>query len=87
MGGVHLPKAFVVKKADAGELREKDVAEWLDKKVAPSKRLRGGVQFVEAIPKSASGKILRRLVKQQHREEPSDGHHQHPFPGGAPAKL
>lgn len=85
-----LPKAFVVKKADAGELRGKDVVEWLDRKVAPSKRLRGGVQFVETIPKSASGKILRRLVKQLHREDTSaDGHHHHhhPFPGGTPAKL
>lgn len=79
-----------MKKADAGELRGKDVVEWLDKKVAPSKRLRGGVQFVETIPKSASGKILRRLVKQLHREDTSaDGHHHHhhPFPGGTPAKL
>jgi acyl-coenzyme A synthetase/AMP-(fatty) acid ligase len=79
----------VVKKADAGELREKEIVEWLDKKVAPSKRLRAGVQFVEAIPKSASGKILRRLVRQLHREDLPSGHHHHhhPFPGGGHAKL
>ena len=35
-------------------------------KVAYYKRLRGGVQFVQEIPKSASGKILRRKLKEDH---------------------
>ena len=32
-------------------------------KVNPSKRLRGGVEFLEEIPKTQSGKILRRVLK------------------------
>ena len=32
-------------------------------KVARHKHLVGGVEFIEAIPKSASGKILRCLLK------------------------
>jgi acyl-coenzyme A synthetase/AMP-(fatty) acid ligase len=32
------------------------------------KQLRGGVEFVDAIPKSASGKILRRILKDQDRD-------------------
>jgi acyl-coenzyme A synthetase/AMP-(fatty) acid ligase len=31
--------------------------------VAPYKKLRGGVQMIESIPKTASGKILRRELK------------------------
>ena len=33
--------------------------------VADYKRLRGGVEFVKEIPRSASGKILRRLLKDE----------------------
>ena len=38
-------------------------------KVPPEKKLRGGVEFVEKIPKSASGKILRRLLRKQEQEK------------------
>jgi 4-coumarate--CoA ligase len=40
-----------------------EIVEWAEKKSAPHKKLRGGVVFVDAIPKSASGKILRKLVR------------------------
>ena len=36
---------------------------------APHKKLRGGVKFVDVIPKSPSGKILRRVLKDQIKEE------------------
>lgn len=87
---MQLPKAFVVKKADAGQLREEEIVAWLGKKVAPAKRLSGGVQFVDSIPKSASGKILRRLVKQLHRPQPGLEHHHHQndgIAGGGNAKA
>ena len=38
-------------------------------KVPPEKKLRGGVEFVEKIPKSASGKILRRLLRKQEQQK------------------
>jgi acyl-coenzyme A synthetase/AMP-(fatty) acid ligase len=55
-----LPKAFVVSK---GGMTENEVQQYVADKVAPHKKLRGGVEFVESIPKSASGKILRRQLR------------------------
>ena len=56
------PKAYVVKKDSS--LQERDVEEYVAGRVAKHKHLVGGVEFVDAIPKSASGKILRRLLRQ-----------------------
>ena len=33
------------------------------------KQLNGGVVFVDSIPKNASGKILKRLLREQAKEE------------------
>jgi len=41
----------------------------LSAKVAHHKRLRGGVRWVDEIPKSVSGKILRRMLKVKAQEE------------------
>jgi acyl-CoA synthetase (AMP-forming)/AMP-acid ligase II len=54
-----VPKAFVVL---SGELSEEDIKSFVSERVAPHKRVRS-VEVVEAIPKSASGKILRRMLK------------------------
>lgn len=60
-----VPKAFVVRAGDAaGEaLTEESVAAALATRVAEYKAL-GAVEFVDAIPKSASGKILRRVLRE-----------------------
>lgn len=57
-----LPLAFVVKQ-DGVELTEKEVQEFVAAKVSHSKKLRGGVRFIDEIPKNLSGKILRRELK------------------------
>lgn len=53
-GGV--PKAFVVKQ---GPLDEAQVMEWVAARVAAYKKVRA-VAFVDAIPRNAAGKILRK---------------------------
>lgn len=60
-----VPRAYIVasQTTGAGEPEAKAIIDWLSKKVANHKRLRGGVVFVHEVPKSASGKILRRLLK------------------------
>ncbi|XP_060857878.1 uncharacterized protein LOC132935368 [Metopolophium dirhodum] len=57
-----LPMAFVVKVPNSA-LNEKDVVQFVHKNVSAQKRLRGGVRFVNSIPKNPSGKILRRVLK------------------------
>ena len=42
---------------------EIEIATWVADRVANHKKLRGGVQFVDAIPKNPSGKILRRFLR------------------------
>ncbi|KIH49842.1 hypothetical protein ANCDUO_20083 [Ancylostoma duodenale] len=38
-------------------------------KVSPYKQLSGGVEFVKEIPKSPSGKILRRLLRERNQSK------------------
>lgn len=65
-----VPRAYIVaSQSNAGESEAKNIVEWLGKKVANHKRLRGGIVFVDEIPKSASGKILRRLLKERSKDD------------------
>ncbi|XP_010940654.1 putative 4-coumarate--CoA ligase-like 8 [Elaeis guineensis] len=64
-----IPMACVVRKAGS-KIREEDIISFMEKKVAPYKKIRK-VLFVEIIPRSPSGKILRRHLKatvMQHRK-------------------
>ncbi|XP_068626798.1 luciferin 4-monooxygenase-like [Battus philenor] len=58
-----LPTAFIVKKPNIN-VTETEITEYVAKKVSPWKRLHGGVIFVKEIPKNASGKILRRKLRE-----------------------
>uniref|UniRef100_A0A182Q9Y0 Luciferin 4-monooxygenase n=1 Tax=Anopheles farauti TaxID=69004 RepID=A0A182Q9Y0_9DIPT len=57
-----LPAAFVVKQPDE-EISAAELAQYVATKLSPQKQLRGGVFFVEEIPKTGSGKILRRQLR------------------------
>jgi acyl-CoA synthetase (AMP-forming)/AMP-acid ligase II len=59
--GEEVPKAFVVKQSDA-ELTQDGVMEFVAGHVAPYKKVRQ-VEFIDAIPKSASGKIMRKDLR------------------------
>ncbi|NLS08772.1 4-coumarate--CoA ligase family protein [Nesterenkonia sp. MY13] len=64
--GEEIPKAFVVRQADAqgnpAELSAEEVMEYVAARVAPYKKIRE-VEFIEQVPKSRTGKILRRELK------------------------
>lgn len=68
-----LPRAYIVPKPNVldplksspaeKESLAKEIIQWTDSKVANHKRLRGGVEILSEIPKSTSGKILRRFLR------------------------
>jgi acyl-coenzyme A synthetase/AMP-(fatty) acid ligase len=68
-----VPKAFVVKSVSSenqsDETTRNDILKHVEQLKSKHKRLRGGVEFVEVIPKSPSGKILRRVLKEQGKAE------------------
>lgn len=66
-----VPRAYVVPAPGVEGSKEvaADITAWLAAKVANHKRLRGGIRFIDEIPKSATGKILRRVLKVRAQEE------------------
>ncbi|KAI1278960.1 hypothetical protein F5Y07DRAFT_397463 [Xylaria sp. FL0933] len=71
-GSGEVPKAFVVRSASVAGKSDEEVAREICKHVeehkARYKWLKGGVEFIDVVPKSPSGKILRRLLKDKERE-------------------
>ena len=68
-----LPKAFVVKSSSVGleendRMLMRDIQKHVEESKARHKWLKGGVAFLPEIPKSPSGKILRRLLKDKEKE-------------------
>lgn len=41
----------------------------ISEKVSPQKKLRGGVIFIPELPKNATGKVLRRVLREKLLEE------------------
>lgn len=66
-----VPRAYIVLKSgvEPSDGKAREMADWLANQVAPHKKLRGGVRFVDQVPKSPSGKILRRLMREQAKKE------------------
>ncbi|CAO2656681.1 Nn.00g054840.m01.CDS01 [Neocucurbitaria sp. VM-36] len=68
-----VPRAYIVPATGSVSSmtteNSQSIRHWLDQRVAPYKKLRGGVRFVDSIPKTASGKILRRQLRDLVRRE------------------
>lgn len=60
-----VPRAYVVLKTEEGAVSDQDIYNFVKEHVVPYKRLDGGIVFTDVIPKSASGKILRRVLRDQ----------------------
>ncbi|KAK2594473.1 hypothetical protein QQS21_007820 [Conoideocrella luteorostrata] len=65
-----LPRAYVVLAPNAkGKVSEEDLKDHVKKQVAAYKQLRGGVVFVDVVPRGPSGKILRRQLRDLQSKE------------------
>jgi acyl-CoA synthetase (AMP-forming)/AMP-acid ligase II len=60
--GEEVPKAFVVRQDGAADLTADEVMTFVAERIAPHKKVRV-VEFIDQIPKSASGKILRKDLR------------------------
>ncbi|CAO3589367.1 unnamed protein product [Absidia cylindrospora] len=65
------PRAYVVLQPgnQGTDALANELSEYVAVKVANHKKLRGGVRFVDVIPKSASGKILRKDIREWIKKE------------------
>jgi acyl-coenzyme A synthetase/AMP-(fatty) acid ligase len=69
-----VPKAYIVKSHTIGleeseRAVKRDIARHVEREKSRHKWLKGGIEFIDVIPKSPSGKILRRLLRDQDRAE------------------
>ncbi|KOS22457.1 putative acyl-coenzyme A synthetase [Escovopsis weberi] len=65
-----VPRGYVVLAPDAvGKVSEADIVAYVAGKVSNAKRLRGGVRFIDAVPRSAVGKILRKDLRALQKRE------------------
>ncbi|KAI0016175.1 AMP-binding enzyme [Xylariomycetidae sp. FL0641] len=69
--GEEVPRAYVVPNPEK-PCEERDIAEWMMGKVVRYKYLRGGVKFIDVIPKNPSGKILRKQLRDRAAKEVGD---------------
>ncbi|RIB02489.1 hypothetical protein C2G38_2149983 [Gigaspora rosea] len=62
-----IPTAYVTIKNGykQSQALAEEIQSFVDEKVLPYKKLRGGIMFIDRIPKNESGKILRKLLKEK----------------------
>jgi len=64
-----IPKAFIILKPESkGKVTEQEIMDWVAERISAYKKIRE-VEFVDDIPKSGSGKILRRELIEQERKK------------------
>jgi len=63
-----LPKAYIVKR-EGSQITDKDVMAHMKERLARYKQLEGGIEFVNDIPKLPSGKILKRVLREQAKSQ------------------
>ncbi|KAF1815261.1 4-coumarate-CoA ligase [Eremomyces bilateralis CBS 781.70] len=68
VNGEEYPRAYIIPQVGS-KPTEQDIHKFMEPRVSRAKRLVGGVRFVDEIPKNPSGKILRKLLREQAKAE------------------
>ena len=68
-----MPKAFIVKSGKVSieendRIVKREISKYVEENKSRHKWIAGGIEFVDVIPKSPSGKILRRLLRDKEKE-------------------
>jgi len=64
-----IPKAYIVLKPEyKGRIAEEGIIEWVRERISGYKRVRE-VEFVEELPRTPAGKLLRRLLREKEMEK------------------
>ena len=67
--GSEAPRAYLVRREGDNKPSPEEVDKYMRERLASYKQLIGGVVFVDAIPKTPSGKILKRVLREQAQKE------------------
>lgn len=67
--GDEVPRAYIVRREGSSGPNDKEVHAYMRERLASYKMLEGGIKWVEAIPKNASGKILKRVLRDEAKKE------------------
>ncbi|KZT59528.1 acetyl-CoA synthetase-like protein [Calocera cornea HHB12733] len=63
----HVARQAALNAHEAAKIKQ-ELSKWVSDNRVHYKRLQGGIQFVETVPKNPSGKILRRVLRDQAKE-------------------
>ena len=70
--GSEAPRAYLVRRDPSSKQPSaQEVDKYMRERLASYKMLTGGIVFVDAIPKNPSGKILKRILREQAKKEMS----------------
>jgi len=61
-GGDHIPRAIVVLKKGFEGTTKEEIESFTNERVASYKHLRGGIYFVESLPRGKTGKVVRSIA-------------------------
>jgi acyl-coenzyme A synthetase/AMP-(fatty) acid ligase len=66
------PRAYITLKEEyKNQITGTDIQQWMKGRTAKYKQLKGGISFVDEVPRLASGKIHRKVIKEWARKDAS----------------